>query len=110
MAWDDDEPQAADAVDVMYAHEHKHPAPAKPVPIKPLVMARDAELRDQFATDFMKGMVATVHTNDNEDLLGYLEPGTEDEYEVRIREQRYDMIAEAAYRMADAMLRARAKK
>lgn len=109
MAWDEDEAAMEAAADALVAHTHKHPAPAKPVPIKPLVMARDAELRDQFATDFMKGMVATVHTNDDEDLLGYLDPSVEEDYEVKQRVERYDMIAEAAYRMADAMLRARAK-
>ena len=106
MAWDDDEPQAAD---VLAAHEHKVPEAVRPVPISKSVKLVDTDLRDEFAAQFMNAIVPTVHANDDEDLLGYLDPSSEEEYELNNRVERYDMIAEAAYRMADAMLKARAK-
>lgn len=57
------------------------------------IKAADMDLRDQFASDAMQGMNA--NTNDDHDP----ELETYDEY--------CDEIARCAYRMADAMMRAR---
>lgn len=96
MAWDDDEVIAKAAEDALKAHEEKR----KPAMLS--LTAYEIELRDQFAAQIIGGWCV----NDTVEVWECDEEDDNDE-ETEGNAGRMKRYAENAYRMADAMLKAR---